>query len=157
VHNLNSVSSFRLILVPEWHERGCIVGRGVLLDLFEYAHRHGIEYCPTQFFAFTARDLDLAAREQDVNLEQGDILLVRVGFMKWYKECSEKSVRDAWFLDDNRESAGVAADLETVSWVWNHHFSAVAGDSLAWEALPQPSDRLCKFPRLTRTVNLSDR
>ncbi|OAL36767.1 hypothetical protein AYO20_03822 [Fonsecaea nubica] len=126
--------------IHKWHEKGGVTGRGVLIDLVKYAQRHEIKYDPTKYFGFTSRDLEVAAREQGLTFKQGDILLVRTGFGKWYNECNDPTKRDAWFLDEARESAGVQADHETVSWVWNHHFSAVAGDSLAWEAMPLPKD-----------------
>jgi hypothetical protein len=37
---------------------------------------------------------------------------------------------------NGHEFAGVAGNAETVEWLWNHHFAAVAGDAIAFEAWP---------------------
>lgn len=34
------------------------------------------------------------------------------------------------------ELCGVDGSLEMAKWVWNHHFSAVAGDAIAFETIP---------------------
>jgi len=136
---------FWLKYYVEWHEKGRLVGRGVLIDFVRYAQRHGIQYCATKFFGIGCQYLELAAREQNVDFKQGDVLLVRTGFMKWYKECKDISERDEWFRAEGKESIGIAPDHETVGWVWNHHFSAVVGDNLAWEAIPFPNDAPCEL------------
>ncbi|KIW17960.1 hypothetical protein PV08_05155 [Exophiala spinifera] len=137
-HEIVGPESTMRLGIHRWHDRGCITGRGVLIDLVKYSQRHDITYDPTRFFAFTGRDLQTAAFEQGVTFKQGDILTVRTGFLKWYYECSDPAERTSWFLDSARESVGISADRETIAWVWNHHFSAVAGDNLAWEAMPMP-------------------
>lgn len=35
---------------------------------------------------------------------------------------------------------GVANNMETVRWLYSKHFSAVAGDTMGWEAWPYPED-----------------
>jgi len=136
--------------MTEWHEKGGIVGRGVLIDFVAYANRHGVKYDAEKYFPIRSRDLGIAASEQGVALKQGDILLVRTGFRKWYNECTNPEERKRWFLDDKRESIGVVPDDETVRWMWEHRFSAVAGDNLAWEAMPMPNDVPCEFWALCR-------
>ena len=128
----------------EWHDKGCVAGRGVLIDFVQYAERHGIKYEASAYHPITCADLDRAAKEQTVEFRAGDILLIRMGFLKWYNECVDTTERDAWFKDPNKASVGVDPNPETIAWVWNHHFAAVAGDSLAWEAMPLPSGRPCK-------------
>ena len=44
---------------------------------------------------------------------------------------------------------GVAGNAETVEWLWNHHFAAVAGDTMAFEAWPpKPPYRELLLPDL---------
>jgi len=130
----------------EWHQRGCIVGRGVLIDYVSYAERHGLHYSPITNHGITHLELEEAAREQAVEFRTGDILLVRSGLTKWYNECLDPMLRDRFFKDPTKASVGVLASLEAFEWVWNHHFAAVAGDALAWEPVPYPKDRPCELP-----------
>jgi hypothetical protein len=40
----------------------------------------------------------------------------------------------------------VTGNAETVEWLWNHHFVAVAGNAIAFEAWP-PKAPYCNFSR----------
>jgi len=40
---------------------------------------------------------------------------------------------------------GVAPEEETARWIWNHHFSAVAGDAIAFEAIIMESEAVPKM------------
>jgi hypothetical protein len=115
-----------------------------LIDYVSYAKRHGIEYSATTCHSIRHNDLEAAAKEQGLIFKQGDILLIRSGLTKWFNEATDEQ-RDAYFADPQKSATGVAPTPETVSWVWNHHFSAVAGDSLAWEHVPYPNDSLCRL------------
>jgi hypothetical protein len=67
--------------------------------------------------------------------------------VRWLKEHSGSQEPTRWAHDKNKCSVGVAASEDTVEWIWNQHFAAVAGDALAWESVPYPADRPCKsFP-----------
>jgi hypothetical protein len=37
---------------------------------------------------------------------------------------------------DGHEFVGLAGNRESVEWLWDHHFSAVAADAIAFEAWP---------------------
>lgn len=67
-----------------------IVGRGVLLDYFSWAQKHGKAYDPFTSHAITVEDLKAVALEQNVKFEVGDILLIRSGYTATYYE-AEKS------------------------------------------------------------------
>ncbi|OQU93641.1 hypothetical protein CLAIMM_00123 [Cladophialophora immunda] len=135
--------------INKWHEKGGIVGRGILIDFVAFAERHNIKYSPIRYYPISYGDLELAAREQNLDFKQGDILLIRSGLVKWYNECVDLNERDAFFTDPNKEGAGVSPTPGTVTWVWDHHFSAVAGDALAWESMPYPKTGLCK-PKISQ-------
>jgi kynurenine formamidase len=126
--------------ISNWHSKGGIVGRGVLIDYVAYAERHNIQYSATESHAITHLELEDAAREQHVDFRKGDILLVRSGLVKWYEECSDVATRDKFFEDPSKASVGVLPSEDAIAWVWDHHFSAVAGDALAWERVPYPRD-----------------
>jgi kynurenine formamidase len=88
--------------------------------------------------------LEAAAKEQGLTFQQGNILVVRSGLTKWYNNASDEE-KYAWFSNPSKAAVGVAPTLEAVAWVWDHHVSAVAGDTLAWEHVRYPPDQLCKL------------
>jgi hypothetical protein len=51
---------------------------------------------------------------------------------------------------DGHEFGGLGGNRESVEWLWDHHFSAVAGDAIAFEAWPSkaPYRRSSIFLRL---------
>lgn len=132
----------RSLTYLEWHERGGVVGRGVLIDYVAYAKRHGIQYSATSYHAIKHTELEEAALEQGVEFQIGDILIIRSGVTKWFNESADE--RDAFFTNETKSSVGLDPTPEAIAWIWNHHFAAVAGDALAFEAVPYPSDRPCK-------------
>jgi kynurenine formamidase len=121
-------------LLPDWNNRGGIVGRGVLLDYVSYAARHNIPFDPMAAHAITVSDLQAIAAEANVNFRRGDILLVRTGWIKWYESASA-SDRDK-YITNGTAWIGVKSCRETLEWLWNQRFAAVAGDSIGFEVWP---------------------
>lgn len=79
------------------------------------------------------------AMSQGTTFRQGDILLIRCGFVTWYKQASAQERRAGTV--DGMVWAGVEGTKESVEWLWNQHFSAVAGDANVFEAWPAKDDR----------------
>ncbi|KAF9886575.1 hypothetical protein FE257_011347 [Aspergillus nanangensis] len=123
-----------------WHQRGGIVARGVLVDYVAYAQRHGISYRPTERHEITLDAIEQAAVEQGVEFHQGDILILRSGLIQWQADSANRSEAAVWARKPDKACIGVRASQDTVAWLWNHHFAAVAGDNIAWEAVPYPLD-----------------
>ncbi|OCK82447.1 hypothetical protein K432DRAFT_433465 [Lepidopterella palustris CBS 459.81] len=125
--------------IDRWSTRGGIVARGVLVDYVAYAARHSISYSPITTHRIPHTALIAAAEEQGMEFKQGDMLLVRSGFTKWYNSMSEteedRRARDE-ITASKFEYVGVEPTEESVRWMWERHFSAVAGDAPAWECLP---------------------
>jgi len=121
--------------IDRWSTRGGIVGRGVLIDYVAYAARHHISYSPIEAHTISHTALEEAAREQGVSFKQGDILIVRSGFTKWYNEMTDTAERDR-VTSSQFTFAGVTPTEESVRWMWEKHFAAVAGDAVAFECLP---------------------
>lgn len=109
-----------------------------------YAARHNIAYSPTEPHAITLAAIKEAARESAISFRKGDILLVRSGIIKWYNECTDSQTRDNYFQSAEKTGVGVAPAEDTIAWVQDTGFAAVAGDALAWEPIPYPADKLCK-------------
>ncbi|KAK7472507.1 hypothetical protein VKT23_000622 [Stygiomarasmius scandens] len=114
--------------------QGKIVGRGVLLDYFDYAQSNGISYKPNDQHLITSEDLDKCVERQGVVLEQGDILFVRMGYVNWHENASEEE--RARTLKAATRAVGIRQTMEEVKWLWDHHFAAVACDAPAFEARP---------------------
>jgi len=86
--------------------------------------------------------LDDIAKDQGVELKPGDIFIVRSGFTKWYEAASQEE-RNAKIAGGRGEIewTGVEGSVKTAEWLWNHHFAAVAGDSISWEVCITPLQR----------------
>lgn len=104
------------------------MGRGVLLDYVRYAERHGISYNPMSRHCITVADLEAMAKEEGVTFKPGDLLIVRSGWIKWYNE--HETDDRVKHITNGTDFIGVEGCEESVKWLWNHHFSAVAGGTL---------------------------
>ena len=72
--------------IHKWCENGGIVGRGVLVDwLSWYEEHHGKAPSPITRHEITVDDLEAALKWQGTETKQGDILLVRSGYVRWHK------------------------------------------------------------------------
>jgi hypothetical protein len=73
------------------------------------------------------------AREQGVTFKQGDIIIIRSGFTEALTLMNAQEQEQA--LGTHR-TCGVEGTEESAKWFWNKHFAAVAGDAIAFEAVP---------------------
>jgi hypothetical protein len=116
-----------------WHSRGGLVGRGVLLDYKNYAKATGIEYSCFDAHAITVKDLEAVAKFQNTELRFGDVLIVRTGYTD---EMGSMSAEEQEKAQSSQKCVGVAGNSETARWMWNHHFAAVACDTVGFEVMP---------------------
>lgn len=124
--------------IQAWARRG-IAGRGVLLDYARWAIDRGLTYSPGDRHEITAADLQAVAQAQGVTFEVGDILLVRSGWLAWY-ETLDAAGRVA-VATPPYSGVGVAQGDETLRFLWDSGFAAVAGDAIAFEAFPAHPER----------------
>ncbi|CDH53734.1 cyclase protein [Lichtheimia corymbifera JMRC:FSU:9682] len=117
-------------------QRG-IAGRGVLLDYGRWCERNGKQVNPLSRHVITVNELEQVAKDQEVEFQKGDILLLRTGWMAAYEREGDR-LSDIMDLA-KPECIGVEACQDTYRWVWNNRFAAVAGDHVAFEAFP-PKD-----------------
>ena len=120
-----------------WVENGGIVGRGVLLDYQSWAESQGMT---TNDFALTTHsikpaDLYAVAEVQGVSFQPGDILFVRSGYVKAFNSLSEKEAQKL-VVTPNPPAIGLESSKETLRWIWDSQFAAVAGDHPSFEAWP---------------------
>jgi kynurenine formamidase len=124
--------------IQNWAQHG-IVGRGVLLDVWGYLWRkHGRQpYDPCSSHAITLDVIKEVARAQGVRFRQGDILLLRLGFIQRYQNSTEHE-RQSWAKASPPALAGVEQGEHVLEWIWDNHFSAIASDQPALERWPCP-------------------
>jgi kynurenine formamidase len=101
-----------------------IVGRGVLLDVARHKGGRALE----PGYAITVADLEATAARQKVDVQRGDILLVRTGHMSRYLD------RKDWRHFDLDDFPGVSA--YTASWLHARQIAAIASDNYAVEVRP---------------------
>jgi kynurenine formamidase len=118
--------------IEHWVEHG-FVGRGVLLDVAKKFEAEDPTYDPFEERSVTAADLQETADAQGVELQPGDILCLRLGWMGAYQ------AQDAAGKDASSKSytfVGLAADEELSRWLWNRNIVALACDNPAAEVSP---------------------
>jgi hypothetical protein len=120
--------------IEHWARRG-IAGRGVLLDYARFAAQHGIAFAPNERYTITAAQLQAAADWQGVRFQIGDILLLRTGWVGWYNRLSEEQ-RAALAQPGALAVAGLEQSEDSLRFLWDHHFAAIACDNPPFEAFP---------------------
>ncbi|CAH0057120.1 unnamed protein product [Clonostachys solani] len=133
-----------------WADHG-IAGRGVLLDYQRYAEAYSIQPAYYDNFRITYHDLIKTAKMQNIDLrparsggdiETGDILLIRSGFLKYSSSLDsfEKATlhlrRSQFGPHDGQRYIGLEQSEEMLDFLHDSYFSAVAGDQPAFEAWP---------------------
>ena len=97
-----------------------LLTRGVLLDV---AGWKGVEMLP-QHYAITADDLDGCARAAGVQINPGDVLLVRTGFGRTWND-------EGTYLS----AAGVSKSGNV--WAADRKVVAVGADNMAWDSMEE--------------------
>jgi kynurenine formamidase len=106
------------------HRAGPVVSRGVLLDVARTLGRDVLE----PGYPITPLDLDAACELAGVEVEPGDIVLVRTGQMVHLQPERRDLVAYTW------PSPGLT--IETAAWFHAHDVAAVATDTLVFEVYP---------------------
>jgi kynurenine formamidase len=122
--------------IDRWAERG-VAGRGVLIDVAGHAARHGGAIDPTEPFEISGELIDDVAAAEGVALRSGDILLIRTGWIEYYRA-----------LPDSQRAAlrgsvghgfccpGLEPSQATAAYLWDHEIAAVAVDNVGVEVFP---------------------
>ncbi|KAL2864268.1 uncharacterized protein BJX67DRAFT_383929 [Aspergillus lucknowensis] len=125
--------------IHNWCERGGIVGRGVLVDMVRfYESRDGKAPNAASRHEIPIDDVVAALKAQGTTTRQGDILVVRSGFVRWHNSATDAERRRGTF--EKAEFIGLEASEKTVRWLYEHHFAALVGDTVAFEAWPPQPD-----------------
>lgn len=125
--------------IEQWARHG-IVGRAVLIDLPRHLARLGRGFDPRRRFAVDGPLFEEIAAAQRVALEDGDLLLLRTGWLAWYlglDQAGREALRASLHPGEGGLACpGLDAQRETAAWLWDHRIVAVAADNPALEALP---------------------
>ncbi|KAG8632078.1 hypothetical protein KVT40_001218 [Elsinoe batatas] len=119
-----------------WCDRGGIVGRGILVDMHVrfYENRDGKVPDAWTRSEIPVADVKSALAEQGTVPRQADILMIRSGYVRQHNQASEEQRLIG--TCHNSKAIGLKADEETIRWLYDNHFAAHVGDTVAFEAWP---------------------
>lgn len=121
-----------------WARSG-IAARFVLADVARWRESVGRPIDPSSDERVSVDDVRAALDAQGTPTREGDILLIRFGWISWYEDASE-SERQALSASQQPASPGLAPGSSTCQWLWDSGFAAVAGDNPAVEATPTTAE-----------------
>ena len=119
-----------------WARRG-IAGRAVLADVARWRASVGRAIEPGTSDAIEPDDVVATLDAQHVAIEPGDVLLLRTGWITWYRglDADERAA-----IAQGRPTAcGLRPGRATVRMLWDLHVAAVAADNPAVEVWPPSS------------------
>ena len=114
--------------IEAWAEIG-IAGRGVLLDVARQ-----IDIPGDDSFTVTPAHLLATIAAQGVELREGDVLCVRVGWINWYKGLddagrAEVSAGSQDYTFERFRTPGLGPGPEIAELLWDHGIAAIAVDN----------------------------
>ncbi|KAJ3553134.1 hypothetical protein NM688_g3777 [Phlebia brevispora] len=137
--NLDKDSPMFKLGIHNWAQHG-ICGRGVLLDMVQFYTDNGtkpLPYDPWATHPIPVRDLEACAKKEGITFRQGDILVLRIGWLeKWY--AASWDVRNA-LANKQETGAGLEQGDEMIRFLWNNHFAAALSDQPTLERWPDPA------------------
>jgi hypothetical protein len=126
--------------LDHWHASGGLVARGVLIDVKAWYEAKALAngktgeaavFHPFEEHRVTVAEIETIAKDQNIEFRPGDVLIVRTGMTEIFENPQPADLAKA----QNHQLAGMDGTIESAKWLWNKHFAAVAGDSIAFEAL----------------------
>ena len=111
-----------------------IVGRAVLIDVERHWGATGRTWSPASRTLVSVDDLVAALARQRTELRDGDVLLIRTGWLRWVR--GEGSGYATTHTVDDAECVGLDPGERTAEWIWDSGAIAVACDTPALEAMP---------------------
>ncbi len=101
-----------------------VVTRGVLVDMVAFKG-HELEAGE----AITAEDIKACLKKQGVTVGKGDALLIRTGWIRWFKEDPKK------FMSGE---PGITVDV--IEWAYENHLSTIGLDQWSSEVVPMVNE-----------------
>lgn len=118
--------------IEHFAEHG-VVGRGVLLDLAGFRDQTGNPLDPFAPEAIEADALAEVADAQGVELQPGDVLCIRTGWIEAYRRLP---LEDRLELVGNLRVTGLSGSDAVARYLWDNRISAVALDNPTAEVAP---------------------
>lgn len=115
-----------------------IAGRGVLIDVARYLEAAGTLLDHRAGEPVPIDVVEAALRHQGTTVIPGDLLLIRFGWLDYYRHRASPGWREN--LSRDQRHTGLAQSHDAVEWLWDHRISLVAADNFALEAWPAPPD-----------------
>lgn len=107
-----------------------ILRRGVLLDIAAHQRLDALAAA----FSITAEHLDAAADAQKVNVQKGDVVLLRTGWARYWSDAGR-------YITGGQGAVptGPGPELEGARWLSKHGIFAAGADTAAFEKVPAAS------------------
>jgi hypothetical protein len=119
--------------MDHWAARG-IVGRAVLVDIDRWRTAQGRPLRQGTPDPIAPADLTACIDDQGTRLEVGDVLLLRTGWLTWYRALDADARADYAAAPAVRSPGPAGEDLP--AFLWNLHISAIGADNPAVEMFP---------------------
>ncbi|RBA20535.1 hypothetical protein FPRO05_07982 [Fusarium proliferatum] len=121
--------------IDAYANNGGIIGRGVLIDWYSWSQRNNISLSPFQTNAVEMSHIRAIIAEENIEFCQGDILFIRVGFTAHYNALSPEAQENFPYRQPGG-LLGLEATKESLRWLWDSGFSAIASDAAGFERGP---------------------
>lgn len=110
-----------------------------MIDYWSYAQQQKKTYNPNDTYPISKEELVACAQSQGTTFQYGDILIVRTGWIDAYQKLDQAGragIAKGGVFD--HKFVGVEVSEETVDFLHDNYFAAVAADSPAFESWPTP-------------------
>ena len=121
--------------IAEWARRG-VAGRFLLADVDTWRTNAGRPIDHAAADVITIEDVAETLEAQGCAAEEGDILLLRAGWVHWYERLASDQRRRLADEPWAAHAPGLSADMATLAWLWDTGIVAVASDLPAVEPMP---------------------
>ena len=115
-----------------WAARG-LAGRAVMADVARWREAEGRPLRYDEPDPIEPDDVLACLEAQGSEVEPGDVLLLRTGWLGWYRTQDEPTRQQ---IATEFASPGLRPGLATAAMLWDLHVAAVAGDNPALEVWP---------------------
>jgi kynurenine formamidase len=135
-----------------WARKG-IVGRGVVVDVARWRASVGRPITANETDLITPGDLLSTIRAQNIEIVPGDILLMRTGWLEWYRTLGADA-RARYAVEPAH--CGLEPTEAMAGCLWDLHVSCLGADNPAIEAWPPPMYAMAPEERAARLAEAGD-
>ncbi|HEX2849957.1 MAG TPA: cyclase family protein [Acidimicrobiales bacterium] len=118
--------------IHHWARRG-IAGRAVVADVGRWRERQGRPFAYDTADAIEPDEVRATLDDQGVEVHPGDVLLLRTGWVGWYRSLDEDARAH---LAEHLAAPGLRAGEATARFLWDLHIAAIGADNPAVEVWP---------------------